>query len=58
MSDRELVIDLITRLPEDTSLESIAEQIQLLAGIKSARDQARNGEGIPAEQARELVDKL
>ncbi len=56
MSDREIVIELVTRLPQDTSLEEIARQIDLLSGIKNAREQARNGEGIPAEEARKLVD--
>jgi len=56
MSNREMVIDLVTRLPEDTPLEEIAREIEMLAGIKTARDQARRGEGIPAQNARKLVD--
>jgi hypothetical protein len=56
MSNRELVIELVTRLPENTPLEEIAREIDLLAGIKTARDQARRGEGIPAQDARKLVD--
>lgn len=56
MSDREIVIELVTKLPQDTSLEEIARQIDLLSGIKNAREQARNREGIPAEEARKLVD--
>ena len=56
MSNREMVIDLVTRLPEDTPLEEIAREIEMLAGIKIARDQARRGEGIPAQNARKLVD--
>jgi hypothetical protein len=56
MSNRETVIELIGKLPEDTPLEEIARQIELLAGIRTARDQARRGEGIPAEEARKLVD--
>lgn len=55
MSNRELVIDLVGKLPEDTPLEEIARQIELLAGLKVARDQASRGEGIPAEDARKLV---
>jgi len=51
-----MVIDLVTRLPEDTPLEEIAREIEMLAGIKTARDQARRGEGIPAQNARKLVD--
>jgi hypothetical protein len=56
MSNREIVIDLLSKLPEDTSLEEIAREIQLLAGIKTAREQALRGEGISAEEARQLID--
>jgi len=56
MSSRELVIDLVNKLPEDAPLADIAREIELLAGIQAARDQARRGEGIPAEEARKLVD--
>ena len=56
MSDRETVMDLVARLPEDSSLEEIAREIDLLAGVRVAREQARRGEGIPAEDARKLVD--
>ena len=56
MSNRETAIELIQKMPEDTPLEEIARRIQLLAGIKIARAQARSGEGIPAEDARKLVD--
>jgi hypothetical protein len=33
----------------------IAREIELLAGIKTAREQARRGEGVPAEDARQLI---
>ena len=56
MSNREIVIDLVGKLPEDTPLEEIARQIGLLAGIRAAREQARRGEGFPAEEVRKLVD--
>jgi hypothetical protein len=55
MSSREMVIDLVTKLPEDASLAEIAREIELLAGIQRAREQARRGEGVPAEEARKLV---
>ena len=56
MSSREMVIDLVTKLPEDTSLAEIAREIKLLAGIQRAREQARRGEGVPADEARKLVE--
>ena len=55
MSNRELVIDLVGRLPHDTPLDEIARRIELLAGIQAAREQARRNEGTPAEDARQLV---
>jgi hypothetical protein len=57
MSNRELVIGLVSRLPENTPLEDIAREIELLAGIRTARKQAARREGIPTEEARKLVDK-
>jgi hypothetical protein len=56
MSNPEFVIDLVSKLPEDTPLEDIARRIELLAGINVAREQAKRGEGIPAEEARKLID--
>ena len=57
MSNRQLVIELVSKLPEDTPLEDIAREIELLAGIKVAREQAHRREGIPAEEARKLIDE-
>jgi hypothetical protein len=56
MSDRELVIDLVSKLPEDTPLSEIAREIELLAGLREARAQARRGEGMPVADARKLVE--
>ena len=56
MSNRQIVIDLLSKLPEDAPLEEIAREIEFLAGICTARDQARRREGIPAEDARKLID--
>jgi hypothetical protein len=56
VTNREIVIGLLSRLPEDTPLEDIAHEIELLAGIQVARDQVRRRLGIPAEDARGLVE--
>jgi hypothetical protein len=50
-----MVIELVSKLPANTPLEEIAREIELLAGINKAREQARRGEGTPAEAARKLV---
>ena len=56
MSSRETVIQFVRKLPEEKSLAEIARQIELLAGLQTAREQAARGEGIPAQDARKLVD--
>jgi predicted transcriptional regulator len=56
MSNRELVIDLINKLPEDTPLTEIAREIEFVAGIREALAQADRGEGTPAEEVKRLVD--
>jgi hypothetical protein len=50
-----MVIELVSKLPENTPMEQIAREIELFAGVNKARDQARRGEGVPAEDARKLV---
>ena len=56
MSNKELVANLVQRLPDDVSLLDIAREIGLLAGIKTAREQARRGEGVPAEDAKKMIE--
>jgi hypothetical protein len=57
MSSRETVIEFVSKLPEEMSLAEIAREIELLAGLQIAREQARRSEGIPTQDARKLVDK-
>lgn len=56
MSNREIVINLIEKLPEDMPLQDIAREIELIAGVCKAREEAARGEGVSPEQARQLVD--
>jgi len=56
MSNREIVINLIEKLPEDMPLQDIAREIELIAGVRKAREEAARGEGVSPEQARQLVD--
>ena len=56
MSNREIVIHLVQKLPEDTPLHDIAREIELIAGVRKARDEAARGEGVSPERARQLMD--
>jgi len=56
MSSRETVLEFVSKLPEEMSLAEIAREIELLAGIQTAREQAARGEGTPAQDGHKLVD--
>ena len=55
MSNREIAIDLIRKLPEDTSLRDIAREIEFIAGVREGFEQLDRGEGTPAEDVRKQV---
>ena len=54
MSNREIVIELLSKLPEDAPLKEIAHEIESLADIQTAREQGHCREDIPAEDARRI----
>ena len=56
MSNREIVINLIEKLPEDMPLQDIARAIELIADVRKAREEVASGEGVSPEQARQFVD--
>jgi predicted transcriptional regulator len=55
MSNRELVIDLVNKLPENTPLEDIARKIEFVAGVKKALAEAERGECVSADETRQLI---
>jgi len=55
MSNKELVADLVKRLPDDVSLLDIAREIEFVAGVREGFSQLDRGEGTPLEDvARQL----
>jgi predicted transcriptional regulator len=56
MSNREVVIEMLERLPADMPLADIAQHIELLSGIREGREQAARGEGVPVDEVRRLVN--
>ncbi|HEY3854620.1 MAG TPA: hypothetical protein VGO67_09525 [Verrucomicrobiae bacterium] len=59
MSDKELALDSIRELPEDTRLETIAERLEFLVAIRKGFDQVERGEIIPHEEIkRQLAEWL
>ena len=52
MSDKQLALESIQRLPEDTSLDAIAERLEFLAGIRKGLDQIERGETVSHEEVK------
>ena len=50
MSNKQIVADLMTRLPEEASLTDIAREIEFVAGIREGFAQLDRGEGTPLEE--------
>lgn len=55
MSNRQIVIDLVQKLPDDTSLHEIAREVEFVAGVREGFEQLERGEGIPAEEVRKMI---
>jgi len=55
MSNKEIVIDLVHRLPEDTSLQEIAREIEFVAAVREGFAQLDRGEGRPIEEVERMV---
>jgi predicted transcriptional regulator len=52
MSDKQLVLDSIERLPDNASLNVIAERVEFLAAIRKGLDQIERGETVPHEEVK------
>ena len=49
MSNKEIVEDLLQRLPENTTLQDIAREIDFIAGIRDGLAELDRGESVPIE---------
>jgi predicted transcriptional regulator len=52
MTQKKLVLETISELPDEVSLEEIAERIEFLAASQKGIDQLDRGEGIPHEEVK------
>jgi predicted transcriptional regulator len=50
MTQKELVLDAISELPDEASLDEIADRVDFLAAIQKGFDQLDRGEGIPHDE--------
>jgi predicted transcriptional regulator len=52
MSDKQIALDSIERLPDDASLEVIAERMEFLAAVRKGLDQIERGETVPHDEVK------
>jgi predicted transcriptional regulator len=52
MSDKQLVLDCIERLPDDASLNVIAERVEFLAAVRKGLNQIEHGQTIPHDEVK------
>ena len=50
MSNKQIVADLMEKLPNDASLTDIAREIEFIAGVSEGFAQLDRGEGVPLEE--------
>ena len=52
MSDKQLALDSIQRLPHNASLDVIAERLEFLAAVRKGLDQIDRGQTIPHDEVK------
>ncbi|HEY0763742.1 MAG TPA: hypothetical protein VGD61_15320 [Pyrinomonadaceae bacterium] len=55
MTEKEIVLETIRALPDDCSLEEIAERIEFMAAVHRGLDQLDKGEGIPHDEVKKQL---
>ncbi len=50
MTNKEIVHDLLRRLPDDTSLEDIARELEFIAAIRQGLAELDNGDTVTIEE--------
>lgn len=56
MTDKEAVIDALSRLPENASLEEITEELQIMAAVRRGRADIAAGRTKTQEEIKQLVE--
>ena len=55
MTEKEIVLESIRALPDDCSLEEIAERIEFMAAVQKGLDQLDQGEGISHHEVKKQL---
>jgi predicted transcriptional regulator len=55
MSNKDIVFDLVRRLPDDASLSDIAREIEFIAAVREGFEQLDRGEGVAIEEVEKML---
>jgi len=55
MSSKQIVRELLEKLPDEASLSEIAQEIEFVAGVRAGIDDLDHGRTLMAEQLRERL---
>jgi hypothetical protein len=59
VSEKQLVLDVIQRLPASATFEQMRERIEFLAALRTAEESLDRGEGVPqAEVERQFATRV
>jgi hypothetical protein len=53
MSDKQLIMEAIEKLPDDVSFEEVREEIEILAALRRARQASAEGRVYSLEEAKQ-----
>lgn len=52
MSDKQLALETISQLPDNTPMEEISRRLEFLAAVRKGLDQIERGETVPHEEVK------
>ena len=55
MTEKEIVLETIRALPDDCSVEEIAERIKFIAAVQMGLDQLDRGEAVPHDEVKKQL---
>jgi len=55
VGNKQLVSNLLERLPDNVSLRDIAKEIEFIDGLREGLDQLDRGDGVPLEDVEKMI---
>jgi predicted transcriptional regulator len=52
MSDKQLALETISQLPENTTMQEISRRLEFLAAVRVGLDQIERGETVPHDEVK------